>query len=77
MTSNTESTSNVEVTMSNEMERYQSRHQLVRSVIKGEKNWDRFEVKRPSVAVTYLELVRLAGLRAQLQVSARHMDGLA
>ena len=63
--------------MSAEMDAYWKRHHLVVSVNKSNRAWDSSEVDRhSSPRVTFAEIVRHNGLLAQLQVAARHMDGL-
>ena len=60
-----------------EMDRYWARHHLVASVNKGNRDWDRAETARhTSQRVMPAEIVRHNGLLAQLQVAARHMDGI-
>tara|TARA_R110000868_G_scaffold386963_1_gene655431 strand:- start:4248 stop:4439 length:192 start_codon:yes stop_codon:yes gene_type:complete len=63
--------------METPMDRYWARHHLVASVNKGNRDWDRAETPRhTSQRLRYDEIIRNNGLLAQLQVAARHMDGI-
>ena len=60
-----------------EMDRYWARFHLVAAVNKGNRDWDRAETPRhTSHQARYDEIIRNNGLLAQLQVAARHMDGI-
>jgi hypothetical protein len=59
------------------MDRYWARFHLVAAVNKSNRDWDRAETPRhTSQQVRYDEIIRNNGLLAQLQVAARHMDGI-